>query len=1289
MISKSSPTTRTHTAFISYSRKDAGKLALKLRKMVEKEGSSVWQDVTDMEGGRDWWLQITQAIDHVEYLVLLLTEEALRSSIMRKEWRYARQQGVCILPVVIDAKIDINSLPRWIQHIGILDLRISEQTTKFLSSLKSPCKQVRVPFMVDDLPENFVKRPKEFDELVSCLLEEDSEDPVAITAALKGAGGYGKTLLARALCHDERIQDAYDDGILWVTLGENPGNPTGPVLDLIETLSGERPGFTSIEPAATRFKELLADRDILLVVDDVWNAADLRPFLQGGTRCARLVTTRDAGTLPANTKRVNVDAMKDKEALHLLGSGLPRGSEGELQELARLLGEWALLLSMVNGVLRERVNNCGQVLSDALRDARTGLERHGITHFDARDAKAREQAVSRTIGVSLDLLRDDERSRFVELAMFPEDLSIPLDAVMRLWKQSAGLDEFGTQSLCERLFRLSLVQGFELSTRSLRIHDVIRKYLLSVSTNEQLRASHEQLLEAYHSVCGSLDWVDGPNDGYYFQHILWHMQQVGRTQEIEKLLWNPRWHRAKLKNAGAYALIEDFGMVPQDRELHLIRDAFDLSASVLMRDRTQYSSQLIGRLLSFKEPRIVSFVETIANTEVGPWLRPLTATLARPGGYLIRTIEGHSGKVRAVALTDDGKAVSASDDTTLKVWDIASGKLLHALEGHSGPIRDVALTDDGKTVSASSDGTLKVWDIATGKLLRTLEGHVACVNAVVLTSDGKAISASDDATLKVWDIASGKLLRTLQGHIACVKAVALTGDGKAVSASAYKKLRVWDIASGKLLHTLMGHSEGINAVALTGDGKAVSASDDKTLKVWDIASGKLLHTLEGHSKVVHAVALTDDGKAVSASGDATLKVWDIASGKLLHTLEGHSAWVWAVALTDDGKAISASGDTTLKVWDVASGMLLHTLEGHSDWVSAVAVTRDGKAVSASPDTTLKVWDIASRNDPHTPGEHSDRINALALTDDGKVVSASADSTLKVWDIASGQLLHTLEGHSAWVWAVALTDNGKAVSASGDKTLKVWDIDSGNILHTLEGHSDRVVAVAVTDDGKVVSASDDKTLKVWDIASGKLLHTLKGHSEVVTAVALTGDGKAVSASDDKKLKVWDIASGRLLHTLKGHSKSVRIVALTDDGKAVSASWDSTLKVWDIASGRLLHTIEGHPEGGVTAVALTGDGMAISASWDSTLKVWDIASGKLLHTLEGHSKKVRAVGVTEDGRAVSASDDKTLKVWDIAAGRLQVSFAGDYADSVCAIDWKRRAVAVGDVGGHVHFLRLEGV
>ena len=76
--------------------------------------------------------------------------------------------------------------------------------------------------MAPEPPADFVPRPREFDALKEQLLDAKGDAVAGITAALRGAGGYGKTTLAKALAHDPDIQDAYFDGILWAELGEKP-----------------------------------------------------------------------------------------------------------------------------------------------------------------------------------------------------------------------------------------------------------------------------------------------------------------------------------------------------------------------------------------------------------------------------------------------------------------------------------------------------------------------------------------------------------------------------------------------------------------------------------------------------------------------------------------------------------------------------------------------------------------------------------------------------------------------------------------------------------------------------------------------------------------------------------------------------------------------------------------------------------------------------------------------------------------------------------------------------------
>jgi WD40 repeat protein len=1129
--------------FISYSRSDGADYAAALRKRLQKEHPEIdlFQDVISLHSGKDWWLQITNALNQVAYMVLVATPDAMASEAVRKEWRYARQQGVCVLPVQASEALDFSSLPRWMRTQQFANLKVKEQWELFIGDLHRACQTPRVLFMAEDLPKDFVARPAEFEPLIKMLLDERREqrNPVAITTALRGAGGFGKTTLAKAVCHDERIQEVFKDGVLWVTLGEKVDNLVGKVAELTTMLSGEPTNFTSKEAAVTRLRELLADRDILMVIDDVWEPAHLDPFLQGGPHCARLITTRNLDVLPQECRdaTVKVDSMQPDEAVAVLGSGLPDECGRETVALAERVGNWPLLLAVVNGHLRERIE-AHQPLSEAIADVNEVLDEGGLTALDPDSGEARNRAVALTVEISLRHLRDEgERQRFAELSIFPEDVEIPLDVVGRLWSATGGFKSFKARDLCVRLNRRSLLQTLDLTTRKLRLHDVMRSYLQDkLAQDADPKQVHGKLVDA---------WGD-PNklpDIYAWRWYAYHMAAAGRVGELREALLDPAWLQAKLAATDVTALTTDFDLLLGDEDLELVEGAIRLSANVIGRDRGQFASQMVGRLLTFQDaPVIAEFSKQLVEGTRARWLRPLQPTLRPPASGLVRTLEGHRGATNAVAVTSEGKlCVSASHDETLKVWDLRSGRELRTLAGHGSRVLAVAVTPDGKlAVSGCEDGTLKEWDLGSGHQLRTLIGHhESYVTAVAVTPDGqRAVSASWDHTLKIWNLASGYARCTLTGHAAEVLAVAVTPDGR----------------------------------------RAVSASGDQTLKVWDLSNGRELRTLTGHASYVTAVAVTPDGqRAVSASYDRTLKVWELDSGRELRTLIGHTGWVTAAALTPDGRrAVSASADRTLKIWELDSDREPYTLAGHTHGVPAVAVTPDGqRAVSTSDDGTLKVWDLAGGRELRTLAGHSGSLHAVAVTPEGqRAVSASHDKTLNVWDLAGGRKLRTLAGHSGSVNAVVVTPDGqRAVSASHDQTLKVWDLSSGRELRTLTGRSGPVTAVAVTPDGqRAVSTSYDRTLKLWDLASGRELRTLSGHPYDVTAVAVTPDGQRVlSASWDHTLKVWDLASGHELRTLNGHSSGVAAVAVTPDGqRAVSASYDNTVKVWDLETGAVLAT-----------------------------------------------------------------------------------------------------------------------
>ena len=817
--------------------------------------------------------------------------------------------------------------------------------------------------MCKDLPHDFVPRPNEFDALIRKLLDEQREEPIAITAALRGAGGYGKTTMAKALCHDERIQQAFDDGILWVTLGENPGNLVGKLEDLIYMLSEKRPGFTSIDAAIGHLAELLADRDILLVIDDVWNSVHLEPFLQGGKRCARVVTTRNEQVLRADVQRIRVDAMQQQEAVQLLGSELRSTPlrAGETQALAALatrLGEWALLLKLVNSVLRERVSR-GQSLSDACTYSNTALDKRGLTAFDDKNAQDRSHAVARTLSVSLDQLSAEEQARYKEFAVFPEDVDIPLVTVQRLWRATGGLDDFDTEELCERLYRFSLLLDFDLSRRSIRLHDVIRTYLQQEVGAVELPSMHAHFLNAY----TLKRWADLPKDEpYLWDHLAGHLIEASRLEELAATVKDLRYLANKTLTRTTYAAEADLGFaeqrVPSDVPLRLLKRNFANMSHLLNRCSTYHdiAAVLLSRLVHLRE--LSDLCQAFEPDIPRPYLASWHTLPDLPNPALIRTLRGHTSLVKGCAISPAGDyIVSASSDQTLKVWDALTGEERRTLRGHTSVVKGCAISPAGDyIVSASDDGTLKVWDAHTGEVRRTLSGHTNRVNGCAISLAGDIIvSASADNTLKVWDARTGEERSTLSGHTNGLTGCAISPAGDTIVSSSYDRtLKVWDARMGEERRTLRGHKLAVTGCAISPAGDyIVSSSGDQTLKVWDARTGEERRILRGHRDPVYWCAISPAGDTiVSASSDQTLKVWDARTGEERHTLRGHTNGVWRCAISPAGDFIvSSSSDQTLKVWDARTGVCLSTLYVNG-WLHGCAFHPDGEHIVAGGECGL-------------------------------------------------------------------------------------------------------------------------------------------------------------------------------------------------------------------------------------------------------------------------------------------------------------------------------------------------
>jgi hypothetical protein len=240
------------------------------------------------------------------------------------EWDTLTWEEAVELLVCMDYPLDPPDWQAGLQRfLGSLSLSAHHASDPHSASLQEkPSVPVRRRlFQAPDLPKEYVPRPKAFDEIKRLLLAHAGNQTTAITTALRGAGGFGKTTLASALCHDPDIQAAFPDGILWVELGEKPPQSLALLNELLHALEPSVREAITLEDARDRWRHALGERAYLLVIDDVWQREAMEEVMKEGPRCGRLITTRNDQILPDAAKRVWVDAMESDEAMALLCRG--------------------------------------------------------------------------------------------------------------------------------------------------------------------------------------------------------------------------------------------------------------------------------------------------------------------------------------------------------------------------------------------------------------------------------------------------------------------------------------------------------------------------------------------------------------------------------------------------------------------------------------------------------------------------------------------------------------------------------------------------------------------------------------------------------------------------------------------------------------------------------------------------------------------------------------------------------------------------------------------------------
>ena len=843
------------------------------------------------------------------------------------------------------------------------------------------------------------------------------------------------------------------------------------------------------------------------------------------------------------------------------------------------------------------------------------------------------------------------------------------------------------QSLGVALQFLNVNDQSEAPTTYMLYHRTLREFLLDEQRNTDFwcapEDAHRAIADQYLAAHAD-DW--SRCDDYGLRHLPIHLVGARNITTLRDRLFDFDWLRAKLVATGVAAVILDFDLMPADRELRLVRDAIRLSRHILAAEPKQLGAQMLGRLLSLREPRIRALRDQVERLNVPPWLCPLVSGLERPGGALLHTIAARSGIKSLQTMAEGHRAFVAWSDGTMVVWDL-----------------------DGATAELTIKLNSRVSHVAA-----TRDGQAAISAAVNYATEG-----TPAGTLTIWDLSSPERPRVRRSHAAAVTDLVATPDGRyAICASGHDSLDVWDVASGEPLYTL-AVPRGISAIATTPDGRAcLFSSYDGTLNVWEFAAGTAPSHIDAPTGVSCLAALADGRGAVFGLHDGTLGVWDFGTNRIRRNASGHRGAVTGLAVSAGHPyVVSSSLDSTVKLWDPQSLSDVKTLSGHSGWVEAVAMTPDGiLAVSASEDGALKVWDL-QRDEDADVLHHLGSITSVAMTVDGRqAISASQDSVVKVWDLTRGIVSRTFTGHAGAVTAIALTmQDGAIVSASADGSLKIWDLHSGELRSTLAGHQGPVTAVAAPIEGRyLVSASLDDTVKVWNsdreeersAAAGIYGFSSKEYTTDVriASLAMTPDERFVVwcscevmsafGKASRKVHVWDLISDRRFVLSDSFGRWTQdnwhamAFAAGPVPAVVAASELDAVSVWALESGERIVRLDGLDA--PTAAAVLPDGRrAVFGLADGTLEIWDLAQPVRLCRVAAHRLAISGIAMMANSRrVVSISHDGGLKVWDAESGTLVADFYDDASLLTCCVAPAEDVVIAGNATGRVHALQVRG-
>lgn len=1094
----------------------------------------------------------------------------------------------------------------------------------------------------------FVERPALGARVVEAVETalRDRGRPVVVT----GAGGFGKTMLAAWVC--QTMRDRFPDGVLWVELGRRPDDRriVDILTDQITLLTGTRQEYHTVDGVADAFAAALGDRRVLLVVDDVWRGEDVEPFLRGGDRCVRLVTTRRPPSVGGN--EVPVDLMTPDQAVALLRGALPNASTAELRPLLRRCGNWPLALSLVAGVLRSL--SARKSVTEAVGHLLGEFDRAGVVVLDEFADTAGNVGIAVTLAVSLKELvatsphKEESLTRYAQLAAFPEDVPIPYHLMERIWQ----LNAVQTQIESERFLNHSLVVRADDGVRlHAVIHDQVRRMF-----PEQVALVSRALLDDCRPAAG---WHTLPAGHELWAQLAHHLVQA-EPDELRALLRDVRYLTTRLHHGGPLALEADL-------EVYLADHPKDDCATALLLFVRQEAHLLAGHTCAGDLALSLHYA-LLRRPDLGDELTHAEDALPNRG-LVARYAPLRRAEAGLVRVFPDpptpGCRVGWLPESDL-LWSIDASGELRIRNADTGAEQASVKVVDGRLLRArlSPDGT---------HLAVVHERESTLERARAWEMDIQIVGPEDDAPawqtlITIVSTATGTVVAArLRDWSSCPQFdkgpdIAWSPDSRTLAYPQKTVVRLWspfDAAEPVTLNAASNRREKVLALAwhpVAGLACLTDSFEDRQLVLWtDPQRGGAgqAYAIEGMWLPYECAAWSPDGELLAAGGAAGALLIEPGRGGAVRTI-GLGTWIQSLSWRPDGQALASATYGGVNIWtendrhdpagvksasfmvtagparcfDAAwspsgrylavagSGPAVGIYSPTPAWstptsgpgaLQAVCWQPTGRLLAVTEDGIVKVLDSAN---PDTVLWHSDRgvDDVPQWSPDGQLLAwyTTGDDPIQIRAARTGapvrELPYTshhdeykvfawptsrqLVAHMPYYGSIVLLD-----SENGQET--GWVARGGELQWVAVNHDATSIAICHRDGDLELVEMGSKTRTPLD--QGTPYHQ---------AVFLPGDTQLVTSTYDE-IKLWDLTTQSVV-ARRPCSGYLRRIAVDPTGRHIAAI---------IQPGRVA-LFDAHDLNPVCQVAI--DGTVSECDFDTTGRTLAVAGStglSLLHVLPG--------------------------------------------------------------------------